>query len=88
MKRLNQAISLVERLGHFNGIVPSLACILNIGNNMASTVENTVYFLKTSGKAISKTLSFKLLLGTSAHKNLCLWCELQSYLKNSLSAWY
>ena len=25
MKRLNQAISLVERLGHFDGIVPSLA---------------------------------------------------------------
>ena len=64
MKCLNQAISLVGRLGHFNGTVPSLACILTIGNNMASTVENTVYLLKTSRKAISKTLIFKLFLGT------------------------
>ena len=28
MKRLNQAISLVECLGHFDSIVPSLARIL------------------------------------------------------------
>ena len=95
MKRLNQAISLVEHLGHFDGIVPSLACILMTGNNIASMVQNTVYLLKTSGKANSKTLNFKLFLGTSVLKNLCLWCELHYYyfiislvLKNVLTAVY
>ena len=54
MKRLSQAISLVERLGHFNGIVPSFACILTIGNNMVSTMENTVHLLKTLERPIPR----------------------------------
>ena len=36
--------------------------------------------LKTSGNAISETLNFKMSLGASSLKNLCLWCELQSCL--------
>ena len=36
--------------------------------------------LKTSGNAISETLNFKMSLGASSLKNLCLWCEFQSCL--------
>ena len=41
-------------------------------------IQCTAVPLETSGKAISKTLNFKLFLGTSALKNLCIWCEFQS----------
>ena len=79
MKRLNCMICLVECLGHLEDIVPSLACILMKHGGMEMP------FLR---------LNFKMFLGTSALKNLCLWCEFQScllfiislLLKNSLTA--
>ena len=66
----------VERMGHFNGIIPSLACILTKQNG----VRGGKFLLKTPGNAISETLNFKMSLDTSALKNLCLWCEFQSHL--------
>ena len=82
----------MECLGNFDGIVLSLACILA----KQHTVHGGKYFLKTPGNLISKTLNFKMSLGASALKNLCLWWKFQSrllfvislILKNFLTALY
>ena len=66
----------VERLGHFNGIIPSLACIVTKQHG----VRGGKFLLKTPGNAISETLNFKMSLDASVLKNLCLWCEFQSHL--------
>ena len=47
----------MECLGHFDGIVPSPACIL--------TRQHGVHLLKTSGNAISETQNFKISLDAS-----------------------
>ena len=80
----------MERLGHFDGILLSLACILTKQHGFCSGK----YLLKTPGNGISETLNFKMPLNASALKTLCLWCEFESHLlfiislllKNSLSA--
>ena len=64
------------RLGSFDGIVPSLACILT----KQYGVRGGKYSLKTSGNSISETLNFTMSLAALALKNLCLWCEFQSRL--------
>ena len=66
----------VERLGHFNDIILSLACILTKQHG----VRGGKFLLKSPGNAISETLNFKMSLDASALKNLCLWCEFQSHL--------
>ena len=66
----------LERLGHFDGIVPSLACILMKQRG----IRGGKYLLKTPGNAISEALNFKMSLEVSALKNLCLWWEFQSCL--------
>ena len=66
----------VERLGHFNGIIPSLARILTKQHG----VRGGKFLLKTPGNAISETLKFKMCLDASALKDLCLWCVFQSHL--------
>ena len=76
--------------GHFDGIVPSLACILTKQHG----IHGGKYLLKTPGSAISKTLIFKISLDALALENLCLWHEFQSHivfiisllLKNFLTA--
>ena len=68
--------NVVEHLGHFDGIVPSLACILTKQHG----VRSEKYLLKTPGNTISETLNFKISLDASALKNLCLWCEFQNCL--------
>ena len=55
-------------MGHFDGIVPSLACILTNQHGISSGK----YSLKTSGNTNSETLIFKMSLDASALKNLCL----------------
>ena len=64
------------RLGSFDGIVPSLACILT----KQYGVRGGKYSLKTPGNSISETLNFTMSLAALALKNLCLWCEFQSRL--------
>ena len=66
----------LERLGHFNSIIPSLACILTKQHG----VRGGKFLLKTPGNAISETINFKMSLDASALKSLCLWCEFQSHL--------
>ena len=66
----------VERLGHFNGIIPSLARILTKQHGF----PGGKFLLKTPGNAISETFNLKMSLDASALKNLCLWCEFQSHL--------
>ena len=66
----------LERLRHFDGILPSLACILM----KQHCVRGGKYLLKTPGKTISETLNFKMSLDAVALKNLRLWCEFQSRL--------
>ena len=66
----------MECLGHFDSIVPSLACILTKQNG----VRSGKHLLKTPANAISETLTFKMSLDASALKNLRLWCEFQSRL--------
>ena len=66
----------VERLGHFNGIILSLECILIKQHG----VRGGKFLLKSPGNANSETLNFKMSLDASALKNLCLWCEFQSHL--------
>ena len=66
----------MERLGHFEGIVPSLVCILT--NQHGVLVGK--YLLKTPANAISEILNFKMSLEASALRNLCLWCKFQSHL--------
>ena len=63
----------VERLGHFNGIILSLACILT----KQLGVRGGKFLLKSPGNAISETL---MPLDASDLKNLCHWCEFQSHL--------
>ena len=70
----------MECLKHFNGIVPSLACILTKQHG----VHGGKYLLKTPGNGISKTLNFKMSLVALALKNLCLWCEFQNRLLQAL----
>ena len=78
----------VECLGHFDGIVPSLECILTKEHG----VHGGKYLLKAPGNAISETLNFKVSLDSSALKDLCLWCEFRQLfiiilpLKNFLTA--
>ena len=62
----------MECLGHFDSIVPSLACIL--------TKQHGIWWKIPLGNAISETLNFKISLDASALKNLCLWCKFQSRL--------
>ena len=66
----------LEHLGHFDGIVPSLACIVPKQHG----VLGRKYLLKTSGNTISETLIFKMSLDASALENLFLWCRFQSHL--------
>ena len=66
----------VERLGYFDGIVPSLACILKKQRGVCGGK----YPLKTPGNSISETLNFKMSPDASALKNLCLWCKSKSRL--------
>ena len=66
----------MEHLGHFDCIVPSLACSLT--KQQGIPVEK--YLLKTPGNGISETLNFKMSLDALTLKNLCLWCEFQSQL--------
>ena len=63
----------VECLGHFNGIIPSLAGILKNQHG----VRIGKFLLNTPGNAISETLNFKMSLDSSTLKNLFLWCEFQ-----------
>ena len=80
----------LESLGHFDGIVPSLTCILTKQHG----VHSGKYLLKNPGNTISETWIFKMFLASSALKNLCLWCKFQSLplfiisllLKNFLTA--
>ena len=73
----------VERLGHFNGIILSLACILTKQHGVR--VEK--FLLKSPGNAISETLNFKMSLDASVLKNLYLWCSSKATYY-SLSACY
>ena len=66
----------VECLGHFDGIIPSLECILTKKHG----VRSGKYLLNTPENAISETLNFNMSPHASALKNLCLWCEFQSHL--------
>ena len=66
----------MEHLGHFNGIIPSLGCILIKQHG----VRGGKCLLKTPGNAISESINFRMALDTSALKNLCLWGEFQSCL--------
>ena len=66
----------VERLGHFNDIVPSFACILTKQHG----VHSEKYLFKPPGNDISETLNFKMSLDASALKNLFLWCKFESRL--------
>ena len=66
----------VECLGHFDRIVPSLADSLACMLMKQHGIRSGKYLLKT----ISETLNFKMSLDGSALKNLCLWCEFQSCL--------
>ena len=63
-------------LGHFDGIVPSLACILTKQHGICGREIR----LQTPGNGISKTLNSKMSVDALALKNLCLWCEFQSCL--------
>ena len=73
--------NVMECLGHFDGIVPSLACVLTKQHGVCCGK----YFLKTPANAISETLNFKMSLDALALKNLCLWCEFQSRLLFNIS---
>ena len=73
MKRLNQAISLVECLGHFDSIVPSLVYILTKQRGVCGGK----HCLKTPFNAIFETLNFEMSLDALALKNLFLSCEFQ-----------
>ena len=85
-----QLCDTLECQGHFNGIVPSLACILTEQRGICGQK----HLLKTPGNAISETLIFKMSLDASALENLYLWCEFRRcvlfiislLLKNFLTA--
>ena len=55
LNRLRSVKDVMERLGHFDGIVPSLACILTKQHG----VRGGKYLMKTPGNAISDDLNFK-----------------------------
>ena len=63
--------NVMECVGHFDGIVPNLACILTKQHGVCSGK----HLLKTPGDDIFETLNFRMSLDASALKNLCLWCE-------------
>ena len=65
--------NVVECLGHFNRIVPSLEDSLASMLMKQHGIRSGKYLLKT----ICETLNFKMSLDASALKNLCLWCEFQ-----------
>ena len=77
----------MERLGRFDGIVSSLACIQTKQHGDCGGK----YLLKTPGNGISETLNFKMSVDASALRN---FCEFQSHvlfiisllLKNVLTA--
>ena len=71
----------LECLGHFDGIVPSLVCILT----KQGGVRGGKCLLKTPGNAISVTLYFKMSLAALARKHLFLWCEQAAYYLLSAS---
>ena len=71
-----ESCDVVERLRHFDGILPSFGCILMKQHG----VRGGKYLLKTPGKTISETLNFKMSLDALALKNLCPWCKFQSCL--------
>ena len=50
--------NVLDHLGHFDGIVPSLACILMKQHGVRSGKD----LLKTPGKTISETQNFKMSL--------------------------
>ena len=66
----------VERLGHFDGIASSLACIPTKQHG----VRGGKYLLNTPGDAISEILNFTMSLDASTLKNVRLWCEFQGRL--------
>ena len=67
----------MECLGHFDGTVPRLACILT---KQQGVLRGGKYLLKTPGNSIFETLHFKMPPDALALKNLRLWCEFQSHL--------
>ena len=66
----------VERLGHFDGIASSLACIPTKQHG----VRGGKYLLNTPGDAISEILNFTMSLDALALENVRLWYEFQSRL--------
>ena len=68
-------------MGHFDSIVPSLACIPTKQHGICGAK----YLLKTPGNVISETLNFKMSLDSLALRNLCLWFEFQSCLQFIIS---
>ena len=54
----------VKHVGHFGGIVPSLACILMKQHG----VHGEKYLLKTPGNGVSETLNSKMPLDASASR--------------------
>ena len=73
----------VERPGHCDDIVPSLACIVRKQHG----VHGGKYLLKTPGNTISETLNFKMALDASAPRP-CGFGASSKAACNSLSACY
>ena len=71
----------VERLGHFDGIASSLACIPTKQHG----VRGGKYLLNTPGDAISEILNFTMSLDALALENVRLWYEFQSHLRFIIS---
>ena len=70
-------LGLSTTLQHFDGIVPSVASIVT---KQHDSIRGRKYLLKTPRNANSEILNFIMSLYALALKNLCLWCEFQSYL--------
>ena len=68
--------NVVECLGHFNGIVPSITCVLTKQHGVCGGK----YFLKNPCKRHFRNSKFQMSLDALALKNLCLGCEFQSCL--------
>ena len=68
--------NVVECLGHFNDIVPSLKCVLTKQHGVCGGK----YFLKNPCKRHFRNSKFQMSLDALALKNLCLGCEFQSCL--------
>ena len=73
----------MERLGHFDGTVPSLACNLTKQQGLRGGIP-----LETPGNAISETLIFKISLDASALKKLYAFGASSKAAYYSLSACY